>query len=182
MRPGKKKHHPGGSKSIHEVSHFSFFPQSPKWPDSQSNLTYAFLPGTRADAMNPVANAFQTWASNTHFRFSRIENHRDADLTISFESGDHGDVSPFDGPGGTLAHAFAPTDGRFHYDADETWSVSVSPGAHHLETVAAHEIGHLLGLGHSSVESAIMFPSLPTGVSKGLDLDDIEGIRILYNR
>ncbi|KAH0984772.1 hypothetical protein GBA52_011949 [Prunus armeniaca] len=27
--------------------------------------------------------------------------------------------TPFDGPQGTAAHAFAPTDGRFHYDADE---------------------------------------------------------------
>ncbi|XWS44225.1 hypothetical protein CRYUN_Cryun15aG0026000 [Craigia yunnanensis] len=123
MRSGKKKHHPGGSKSIHEVSHFSFFPRSPRWPASQSHLTYAFLPGTRADAISPVANAFQTWAANTHFRFSRIENYRDADITISFERHDHRDGSPFDGPGGTLAHAFAPTDGRFHYDADETWSL-----------------------------------------------------------
>ncbi|XVE83888.1 hypothetical protein DITRI_Ditri16bG0124400 [Diplodiscus trichospermus] len=182
MRSGKKNYHPGGSKSIHEVSHFAFFPRRPKWPASQSHLTYAFLPGTRADAMTPVANAFQTWAANTHFRFSRVENYRDADITIGFKSGDHGDGMPFEVPGEALAHAFAPPDGRFHYDADETWSVSVRPGAFHLQTVAVHEIGHLLGLGHSSVESAIMYPSIRAGVSKGLDQDDIQGIRVLYNR
>ncbi|XWS44227.1 hypothetical protein CRYUN_Cryun15aG0026200 [Craigia yunnanensis] len=134
--------------------------EAPDGPASQSHLNYAFLPGTRVDAMSPVANAFQTWAANTHFR----------------------DGSPFDGPGGTFAHAFAPTDGRFHYDADETWSVSVSPGAFHLETVALHEIGHLLGLGHSSVENAIMYPSISSGMSKGLGQDDVQGIRVLYNR
>ncbi|XP_021300564.1 metalloendoproteinase 3-MMP-like [Herrania umbratica] len=183
MRSGKKEpHRAAGSKSIHEVSHYSFFPRSPRWPPSKSLLTYAFLPGTRADAMSPVAGAFRTWAANTHFRFSRIDNYRDADITIGFQRRDHGDGNPFDGPGGTIAHAFAPTIGRFHYDADETWSVSATPGTLHLETVALHEIGHLLGLGHSSIQNAIMYPSIAPGTSKGLDRDDIEGIKALYNR
>ncbi|KAG6424337.1 hypothetical protein SASPL_114754 [Salvia splendens] len=88
----------------------------------------------------------------------------------------------FDGPGGTLAHAFAPTDGRFHYDADEQWSVAQNANAFHLETVAAHEIGHLLGLGHSSHETAIMYSRIGAGVVKTLDQDDIQGIAALYNR
>ncbi|XWS32811.1 hypothetical protein CRYUN_Cryun22dG0021600 [Craigia yunnanensis] len=182
MRSGKKKHHLGGSKSIHEVSHFSFFPKRLRWPASQSHLTYAFLPGTRADAKRPVARAFQTWAANTHFRFSRIKNYKDADLTISFERADHGDGAPFDGPGGVLAHAFAPTNGRLHYDGDEPWSVSVNPSAIHMETVALHEIGHLLGLMHSSVVNAIMYPTMSAGISKGLHQDDVQGIKVLYNR
>ncbi|KAJ9135252.1 hypothetical protein P3X46_032460 [Hevea brasiliensis] len=104
-----------------------------------------------------------------------------ADITIGFHSGRHGDGSPFDGRGGILAHAFAPQDGRFHYDADEAWTVGATQGAFDLETVALHEIGHLLGLGHSSVEGAIMFSSIPSGVTKGLHRDDIQGIRALYN-
>lgn len=98
-----------------------------------------------------------------------------------FFRGDHGDGHRFDGPGGTLAHAFAPTNGRFHYDADERWADGMIRGAFDLETVAVHEIGHLLGLGHSSVEGAIMYPSISTGVRKSLHADDIQGIRALYN-
>ncbi|KAE8683301.1 Histone superfamily protein [Hibiscus syriacus] len=177
MRSGRKQ----GSKSIHTVLHYTFFSGEPKWPASKYSLTYAFLPGTRADAVNPVLRAFQTWAANTHFRFSRTEDYANADITVSFEGGDHGDGSPFDGRGGTLAHAFAPTDGRFHYDADEPWSVAVNRDSYHLETVALHEIGHLLGLGHSSIEGAIMYPSIMPGQSKGLHGDDIQGIRDLYN-
>ena len=54
-------------------------------------------------------------------------------------------------------------------------------GYYDLETVALHEIGHILGLGHSSVEGAIMYPYISSGATK-LDLhhDDIHGIRALY--
>ncbi|KAG8366878.1 hypothetical protein BUALT_Bualt16G0013800 [Buddleja alternifolia] len=100
---------------------------------------------------------------------------------IGFHRGNHGDGAPFDGPGGTLAHAFAPTNGRFHYDADERWSVGPVANAFDLETIAVHEIGHLLGLGHSSVEEAIMYPSIGLGQTKNLHADDIQGIRALYN-
>ncbi|XP_075654864.1 metalloendoproteinase 1-like [Castanea sativa] len=132
-------------------------------------------------AMSPVARAFQTWAANTHFRFSRAQDHTNADIKVSFQRRDHGDGSPFDGAGGILAHAFAPTDGRFHYDGDEQWSVGATPNAFDLETVALHEIGHLLGLGHSSVQGAIMWPNISPGVTQGLHRDDINGIKALYN-
>ncbi|KAJ0100324.1 hypothetical protein Patl1_22007 [Pistacia atlantica] len=181
MRSGKKNADRHGFSHFHTVAHFTFFAGNPKWPSSKYHLTYAFLQGTRSDAFSPVRRAFTTWAANTHFSFSEARNSGNADITISFESGNHGDGSSFDGPGGTLAHAFAPRDGRFHYDADETWSVSANPNAFHLETLALHEIGHLLGLGHSSVEGAIMFPTFSLGETKGLHGDDIQGIRTLYN-
>ncbi|KAJ0099322.1 hypothetical protein Patl1_21983 [Pistacia atlantica] len=179
MRSGHKRQN--ASSHFHNVAHYDFFPGNPKWPANKYHLTYAFLAGTPADAMNPVSKAFTTWAGNTHFRFSRTQDIGNADITISFHSGNHGDGSPFDGQGGVIAHAFAPDDGRFHYDADERWSVGAAQGAFDLETVALHEIGHLLGLGHSSVEGAIMFPSISPGVTKGLHGDDIQGIRALYN-
>ncbi|KAI3462975.1 hypothetical protein Pfo_019638 [Paulownia fortunei] len=180
MNPHTKKHDSSSSR-IHIVSHYSFFPGNPRWPPSKTHLTYGFLPNTPTNAMPPVARAFQKWDSATHFSFSQAQNYRNADLVIGFHRRDHGDGAPFDGPGGTLAHAFAPTNGRFHYDADERWAIGSVANAFDLETVALHEIGHLLGLGHSSVEAAIMFSGIGAGQIKNLHQDDIQGIRALYN-
>ena len=131
--------------------------------------------------MSPVAQAFQTWASSTHFTFSQAQDHTNADIKVSFHRWDHRDRHPFDGPGGTLAHAWAPSDGRLHYDADESWSVGATTSTFDLETVALHEIGHVLGLGHSSVEGAIIYLSIFARVTKGLHGDDVQGIKSLYD-
>ncbi|KAL7131872.1 hypothetical protein ABFS83_12G033900 [Erythranthe nasuta] len=151
---------------IHTVFHYTFFSGKPKWPPSKYNLTYGFLSNDNA----------------THFTFKRASSGQTTDLMIGFLRGNHGDGASFDGPSGTLAHAFAPTNGRLHYDADERWSVDPVANTFHLETVALHEIGHLLGLGHSSIQAAIMYPSVSAGQAKiKLNSDDIQGIKALYN-
>ncbi|KAL7131858.1 hypothetical protein ABFS83_12G033500 [Erythranthe nasuta] len=152
---------------IHTVSHYTFFSGNPKWPPSKYNLTYGFLSNVPANAVAPAERAFQNWDNATHFTFKRVSSGQTAaDLMIGFLRGNHGDGASFDGPGGTLAHAFAPTNGRLHYDADERWSVDPVASTFNLETVALHEIGHLLGLGHSSIQAAIMYPSVSAGQAK----------------
>ncbi|XP_051117810.1 metalloendoproteinase 5-MMP-like [Andrographis paniculata] len=178
----KKPHHHEPAKSIHTVANFAFLPNNPRWPASKTHLTYRFSPNTRADAIAPVNSAFRKWAAATHFTFSRVGNNAQSDLVVGFFSRNHGDGFPFEGPGGTLAHAFPPTNGRFHYDADENWVNGAIQGGFDMETVALHEIGHLLGLGHSEVQAAIMFSGIAAGRTKGLHQDDIQGIRALYGR
>ncbi|KAF7134757.1 hypothetical protein RHSIM_Rhsim08G0059100 [Rhododendron simsii] len=180
MRAGQKKAN-HAHNIVHTVSHFSFFPGNLKWPPTKYQLTYAFPPGTNSDAMSAVAKAFSTWASKTQFTFSESPNHESAYLKIGFYRGDHGDGAPFNGPNGVLAHAFAPTDGRFHYNKYYSFSVNPVGGSFHTETVALHKIGHLLGLGHSEVQEAIMFLSIAAGTTKGLNADDIQGIKTLYD-
>lgn len=108
---------------------------------------------------------------------------------MSWGTGSHGDNNPFDGTNGVLAHAYSPMPdggsltGDIHFDDDEAWTVQVRPAFSgqpiDLVTVAAHEIGHALGLGHSNVECALMNPWY-TGSHRYLAQDDIDGIQSIY--
>ena len=109
----------------------------------------------------------------------------DTDFVSGWFTGDHGDGAPFDGVGNVLAHAFYPPPcggsfaGHMHFDEAEDWSLTGSGGTFDLETVALHEIGHLLGLAHSADPNSIMYPTY-AGVRRSLDQDDLDGIRRLY--
>lgn len=187
MNSGKQTPPPSGH--FHTVAHYSFFEGKPSWPESKRDLTYAFLPDNQlSDTVKAVfTSAFERWAAVTALTFTQTESYYSADLRIGFFSGDHGDGEPFDGVLGTLGHAFSPTNGRMHLDNEENWVVtgdvtqSSISSAVDLESVAVHEIGHLLGLGHSSVEEAIMYPTISSRTRKvELASDDIQGIQELY--
>ena len=48
-----------------------------------------------------------------------------------------------------------------------------------LQTVATHEIGHLIGLDHSAVVRAVMFPFAPDKQTQ-LSWDDVAGVSLIY--
>ncbi|KAK4419601.1 Metalloendoproteinase 1 [Sesamum alatum] len=162
------------------ASHYAFLPGNPKWPPTKRNLTYSFPPGTRTDVNGAIRHATQIWAFVSPFRFSYIPTYVQANIKISFQYGDHGDDYPFDGPGGLLAHAFVPTIGILHFDADERWVDGEKPGAYDLQTAGLHELGHILGLAHSNDHNALMYPIIDIGVRKVLGQDDINGLKALY--
>ncbi|XP_066498309.1 matrix metalloproteinase-25 [Hoplias malabaricus] len=109
-----------------------------------------------------------------------------ADIKVSFTHGYHNDGYPFDGKGGTLAHAFFPELGDIHFDDEENWSYGADGRSTDLFTVAIHEFGHALGLIHSSSKHSVMRPyySGPVGdiPTYTLPAEDRLGIQALYGR
>ena len=159
-----------------------------RWNKSTLRYTFqSFTPDLSPDQIRTaIRQAFDLWQEVTSLTFVEVASNNNADIIISFAIGDHGDGFPFnDGPSGVLAHAFfPPPNGQFagdaHFDEAETWTVDLpSTVGFDLVTVAAHEFGHSLGLRHSTVRDALMFPNY-RGPQRELDADDIAGIQSLY--
>lgn len=69
-------------------------------------------------------------------------------------------------------------DGGFRFFAGS----SGCSGGFYIEDIAAHEFGHALGLGHTDVAGATMFPSASSCSTalRSLEADDIAGVQSLY--
>ncbi|XP_032075966.1 macrophage metalloelastase-like [Thamnophis elegans] len=170
---------------VPDVLQYRTFPGGPKW--NKNILTYRInnytpdMPKTQVDSA--IEKALKVWSDVTPLHFRKTTG--TADIEIRFASREHGDNIPFDGRGSVLAHAFAPGSGLggdAHFDEDETWS-DVNKEIN-LFLVAAHEFGHSLGLAHSNVPGALMYPtySYVNPNSFRLPNDDRRGIQSLYGR
>ncbi|XP_074867549.1 matrix metalloproteinase-9 isoform X2 [Carettochelys insculpta] len=68
-----------------------------------------------------------------------------------------------------------------NYDTDHKWGFCPDQG-YSIFLVAAHEFGHALGLEHSSVREALMYPMYSYVQDFHLHPDDVSGIQFLYGR
>lgn len=158
----------------------------------KSEVTFAFDTGTNdvggTAEFAATRNAFQTWAAVIPLTFREVGLNDNPDVVIDWRPANDPDLSMV---GGTLAHADFPPDCSVvtntlpkpvHFDDTEhTWVIGATPGAFDVESVAVHEIGHIIGLAHSNVAGSIMFPSISSnGTNQALTQDDISGAQGLY--
>ena len=78
--------------------------------------------------------------------------------------------------GFTDSDIFFNTSAKFYSDTEQQCRREF-----HIETVAVHEVGHLLGLGHPPVNAAVMYAFSSFCNPLTLHQDDIDGINCIYN-
>ncbi|CEF62484.1 FI21212p1 [Strongyloides ratti] len=143
-----------------------------------------------SDSKNGLYEAFGLWSAVVPLKF--YETLYGGDIDIRFETGKHNDPWPFDGSGGTLAHATLGQGGFLHFDDSENWKyVKENDKLEENEidylNIATHEIGHALGLKHSGDPNSIMTPFYRRNVDKNgnyikpkLSSSDIQNIQRMY--
>ncbi len=84
-----------------------------------------------------------------------------------------------------LAFAYLPppsnggTDaGDIFFNTNQLWQINGT--TYDLMTVAIHELGHALGMGHSTDTAAAMYPAYITA-KQAVDADDVSGIQSIYS-
>lgn len=105
-----------------------------------------------------IEQALEAWSDVADITFTETTTPGQVDsLDIAFAS--------LDGSGGVLAQAYFPDDvngstiaGDIQFDTSENWEVGNAQGsqAFDLLYVAVHEIGHALGLEHSTIVGSVL--------------------------
>ena len=152
------------------------------------NTTNLDLP----DAVIPPALAVgaDAWAAQSHASF-RFQYAGTSAVTTNTYDGANVVMFRNASSGSAIATAYWWSSGSRIIDADIVfWDGAFTffagstgcAGGFYIEDIAAHEFGHALGLGHSAVAGATMYPSVSSCAAgnRTLDADDIAGVEALY--
>jgi Matrixin/Putative peptidoglycan binding domain len=157
-----------------------------------TELSYALDVGTDDIAggaeWDAIRRAFASWEALGVLTFREVGVEDGPDIRVGWRPAEDPDLSMV---GGALAHAdFPPGCGIItrtlpkpvHFDDSEhVWAVGAVADAFDVETVALHELGHIVGLGHSNVPAAVMLPTVsPDFTKRTLTRDDVDGFTALY--
>ncbi len=174
---------------------------------SNNNITISFAPDGTAVAgttTNLVSTFNQTYGSTTPWQraiedaAAWWETYANINFTIVSDNGaplgsgnyqqgnpNFGDIriGGYALPQSTLAFTIAPPPANGDSSSGDIMFNTAAPigtqGGYDLESIAIHEFGHALGLGHSSSSSSVMYATYQ-GTKNSLIQDDINGVQAIY--
>lgn len=180
----------------------AYVTEQSKWNPATLPITYRVNSSTIPASLGAAAGVaavdagFTTWSNavcGTAWRASNAGNSTlarigqgDSERTILWVSGswpaELGDVNSVIGVTTPVWRS-----GGYFFDADIQfnnvgfrWNTTGSSGYVDAQSIATHEEGHFLGLDHTTVRGAIMYPSYSGGTIRNLASDDANGVCALY--
>jgi hypothetical protein len=169
----------------------SFMPDGTDLGGVSSNLNSAFNGNADLNGrwQAEVLRAAQTWAQATNINLVVITDSGAASGAGPNQQGDPnmGDIriGGYDFGNSSLAGAYMPPSvNNFSIAGDIVFNTAQSFGIgknYDLFTVATHEFGHALGLGHTTDSSGDQMWATYNGVKPSLAPDDAAGIRSIYS-
>jgi predicted Zn-dependent protease len=157
----------------------------PIYSNFQSSMNALF--GDPSVWQTEILRAAQAWAKSANLNFALVSDNGAAIGTGSYQQGDPGfgdiRIGGYDFGTSTLAQSYLPPPvnnysiaGDIQFNTAQMWNVGAD---YDLFTVANHELGHALGLYHSSTVSASMYAAYTT-VKSDLASDDVAGVQAIY--
>ncbi len=183
-----------------------------KWPGHVINVAFSsslFAPPANfkagSDVVGALRRALANWSEAADIEFTEISS-KEQSISAGGGSGDgislitiagtQENAAPFIGASSEMSgrtrvfftRSGSITEADIVLNPYQQFSTDGTPGTYDLEATFMHEIGHLLGLEHSSVVSATMQPrqgkngiySLPAFTPRSLSEDDRAGVRSIY--
>lgn len=139
------------------------------------------------DYVGALKAAFQAWENISGIKFVQVED--EGTPMNNFAANSNADIringGYIDGSSGTLAYAFYPTSQPASNEYDYAGNITFDSGEatfwnyNSFYIVAMHEIGHSIGIEHSSVFGSLMYPTYNSSLT-GLTSDDISAGRNIY--
>jgi Matrixin/Putative peptidoglycan binding domain len=148
-----------------------------------ANLVYGFDPMVPQALVTAVVEAFEKWQAECNISVTQGVSRQHIKIfwrPNSVVGGDRVAASDYP-PGCSWIVPGATLPKPIIFDSGESWGSGDDD--FDFETIALHEVGHILGLDHSSDGNAVMADSFepgPDGWKRKLGTDDKAGARALY--